>query len=236
MNRGQSNVVGVALLLAITVVSMGALTAAVGVVIGENAERADALRVADGLATAVGGVDRTGRHRDRVAFTDGSLGAGDRDLRILRDGRVVRRVGVGALVYRADDARVAAVAGAVVRDSGGGPVLHHPPPVTVGESVLVVGAVRLGDPATVSGSGGVTAVVETRVTHDRHRLDDARYAVALETATPGPLVAWFRERGAAVTVRSLDADGVDSVVARFDGERTAYLVVHDLHAEVGARG
>lgn len=236
MSRAQSNVVAVALLLAVTVVSMGALTAAVGVVIGENAERADAIRVADGLTAAVAGVERTGRYRDRVAFSAGRLGPDGRDLRVLEDGHVHRRVAVGALVYRSADARVAAVGGAVVRDSGGGPVLHHPPPVTVGEDVLVVGAVRLGDPGTVSGTGGVTAVVATRVTHERQRLGDGRYAVALETTTPGPLAAWFRARGATVTVRSLDDDGVDSVVASFDGEREAYLVVHDLDAEVAARG
>ena len=45
-DRGQSNVVGVALLLAIAVISMGALTAAVGVVVDSTAARADADRVA----------------------------------------------------------------------------------------------------------------------------------------------------------------------------------------------
>lgn len=236
MSRGQSNVVGVALLLAVTVVSMGALTAAVGVVIGENAARADALRVADGMTATVSGAERTGRHRDRIAFTSGRLGPEQRDLRVLADGEVRRRVRVGALVFASEDARVAGVGGAVVRDAGGGPRLHHPPPVTVGEEVLVVGAVRAGADDTVSGTGGVTAVVKTRVTHERHRLGTGRYAVALETATPRPLADWFRERGASVGVRALDDDGVDSVVASFDGRRTAYLVVHDLHAEVTPRG
>lgn len=236
MSRGQANVVGVALLLAVTVVSMGTLTAAIGVVIAENAARADALRVADDMTVAVSAVERTGRHRDRISFTSGRIGPARRDLRVLEKGDVVRRVRVGALVFESGDARVAGVGGAVVRDSGGGPLLHHPPPVTVGERVLVVGAVRVGATGTVSGTGGVTTAVETRVTHERERLGSGRYSVALETATPDPLGDWFRARGATVAVRDRDGDGVASVVAAFDGERTAYLVVHDLHAEVGAGG
>jgi hypothetical protein len=74
------------------------------------------------------------------------------------------------------------------------------------------------------------------VTHDRERLGNGTYAVGIETATPEPLAGWFEERGATVRVRDVDGDGTPSVVARFPGERTAYLVVHDLHAEVGARG
>ena len=48
-DRGQSNVVGVALLLGVAVVSMGALTAAVGVVVESSAGQADAERVATDL-------------------------------------------------------------------------------------------------------------------------------------------------------------------------------------------
>ena len=56
--------------------------------------------------------------------------------------------------------------------------------------------------------------------------------IAVETATPEPLERWFRDRNATVSRRDFDGDGTESVVGRFPGNRTGYLVVHDMHAEV----
>ena len=57
--------------------------------------------------------------------------------------------------------------------------------------------------------------------------------MAVETATPAAWRAALREAGAEVVdVRDTDGDGVPSVVARFPGERTAYLVVHEMRLEV----
>lgn len=232
-DRGQSNVVGVAVLLGVTVVSMGVLTAAIGTAVSENAARADAVRVAEDFDATLSGVERTGRHRGQLAFTEGTLTPVERDLRVLDDEGVVRRVRVGALVFRANDVRVSFLSGAIVRDAGGAPRIVDPPPVTAGREVLLVGAVRLGAERTVSGSGGLTVPIRTRVTHERERLGKGNYRIAVETATPDPLAAHFRREGATVARRDIDGDGTVSVVARFPGRRTAYLVVHDLHSEVG---
>jgi hypothetical protein len=83
----------------------------------------------------------------------------------------------------------------------------------------------------VSGTGATT--LRTNVTHARTDLGRGTFAVAVETATPGPLASWFEARGATARVEDVDGDGVPSVVARFDGERRTYLVVHDLNLEVG---
>jgi hypothetical protein len=72
----------------------------------------------------------------------------------------------------------------------------------------------------------------TTVRHDRTAHGEGHYRVAVETATPGPFERWFTERGATVERRDIDGDGVESVVATFDGRRTAYLVVHHLNTEV----
>jgi hypothetical protein len=237
--RGQSSVVGVALLVGLTVVSLGALTTGVGMIVEEHASRADAARVAADLDAAVTPVETTGRHRERVAFADGSLRTVERDLRVLdaTDGEVVERVRVGGLVFESGDRRVASVSGAVLRGRGEGATLRTPPPVTAstgGGGVLIVGAAPLGtDSVTVSGSGGTTTTLRTNVTHARTDLGRGTFAVAIETATPDPVASWFAEQGARTRVEDIDGDGVPSVVARFEGERRAYLVVHDLDLEVG---
>lgn len=237
--RGQSSVVGVALLVGAAVVSLGVLTAGVGLVVEEHAGRADAARVAADVDAAVDPVETTGRHRGQLSFTEGSLETVERDLRVLNatDGRVLELVRVGGLVFESEGRRVASVSGAVLRGRGEGATLRTPPPVTASAGdggVLVVGAARLGaDAVVLSGNGGTTTTLRTNVTHDRTDLGRGRFAVALETATPAPLASWFAERGARTRIEDVDGDGVPSVVVRFEGERRAYLVVHDLHLEVG---
>ena len=80
--RAQSNVVGVAILIGITMLSLGALTAAVGTVVESNAAAVDADRVAADLDAAVQPVETTGPHAGRVSFTDGELRTVDRTIRV----------------------------------------------------------------------------------------------------------------------------------------------------------
>jgi len=217
--RGQSHVVGVTILLGLTVVSLGTLTAGVGTVVEHNAASADAARVASDLDDALEPVETTGPDRGRVAFTDGRLSTADRQLRVLDRSGVVHAVDVGALIYRAGDRRVAFVAGALVRGAGG---------------ILVVGAPRLNaGHATVDGGGGGTTVrLRTNVSHERVALGTGTYRVAIETDTPDALARAFRDRNRSVARRDFDGDGIGSVVVAFPGERTAYLVVHDMRLEV----
>jgi len=232
--RGQSNVVGVALLLGIAIVSMGVLTAAVGVVVDSSAAQADAERVATDLDSALQPVAATGPQRSQVTFSQGRLHRVDRTLELRADGVVVERIAVDALVYESGDRRVAFLMGAVVRGSRGRGWLETEPPLTVDDDVLIVGAPRLGDDVgSVSGTGGVTATVETDVSHDRRPLGEATFTLALETNTPS---AWERAFGKLGATVSRTPGDPPTVVATFDDERTGYLVVHDLKAEVSPRG
>ncbi len=236
--RAQSNVVGVALLLGLTVMSLGALTAGVGTVVQSNAAGADAARVADGFDSALRPVETTGLRRGEVAFSSGSLRVVERELRV-SNATATRRVQVDALVYESGPRRVTFLAGAVVRGEGDGARLVRGPPVVAsrdgGDGVLVVGAPRLdADSVGVSGQGGVEVSLRTNVTHDRERLGPGEYRVAIETATPAAWRSAFEDAGGTVVAtHDPDGDGVPSVVARFPGERVAYLVVHDMDLEVG---
>lgn len=228
--RGQANVIGVALLLGIAVVSMGALTAAVGTVVDATASEADAERVASDLDTALQPVATTGPRRGTVTFSGGRLAPVDRTLEIRADGDPVERLAVDALVFESGDRRVAFHAGAIVRGEGESGWLATDPPITVGEGVIVIGAARLGDGVgSASGRGGVTASVETDVGHDRRDLGTATFSVAVETAAPGAWERAFREQGATV---EREPGTPPTVVATFEGDRQGYLVVHDLNAEV----
>jgi len=239
-DRAQSNVVGVALLLAVTVIALGALTAGVGTMVTENAETADANRVADGFDAALRPVETTGADRGRVQFVDGQLRTVERDLRVT-DGTATYTVEVDALVYESGDRRVTFLAGAIVRGAGEGARLHRRPPITASRragGVLVVGAPSLNASSVgLSGSGTVTALLRTNVTHERVDLGRSQFRVAVETETPRAWVTAFERLNATVlaTDRDLDGDGVPSVVAEFPGTRRGYLVIHDMRLEVSGR-
>lgn len=233
--RGQSHVVGVTLLLGITVVGLTTLTAGIGAIVQENAATADAERVATDLDAALDPVETTGRHSGDVSFAGGRLRTVERDLRVLDGSGIRRRVAVGGLVFESGDHRVAYVADAIVRGRGEQAWLRDPPPLTTDRAsgVLVVSAAHLNASDTaVGGEGTTTVTLDTRVEHDRTTLGNGTYRVAIETTTPEPFARWFRERGASVSRRDFDGDGVPSVVGRFPGERVGYLVVHDVHLEV----
>jgi len=233
--RAQSSVVGVALLLGATVVALGVLTASVGTLVDGQAARTDADRVAADFEDALRPVETTGHRVGEVRFADGHLSTVERDLQLLVDGRVVRTVEVGGLVYERGDHRVASVAGAVVRERGESERAVVEPPIfgSTENDVLVVGAAKLNASGQTAGGTHASVRLVTNVSHDRTTLPADEYAVAVETESPAAFEQVFAERDATVSRRDVDGDGTPSVVATFTGDRRAYLVVHDMRLEVG---
>jgi hypothetical protein len=235
VSRGQSHVVGIVLLLGITTIALGGLTAVVGSIVDGQTAAADEARVASTLDSDLRPVEQSGPGELRVQFTEGRLATVQRDFRILNDSAVVRSIEAGGLVYTSGSGRVGYAGGAVVRGQPGEAWLVSQPPVTVtrDNSTLVVGAVRLNASGqSVGGSGGVTARLATNVSHRHTHLANDSYRVAIETATPEPFARALRERGLTTTVTDLDGDGVDSVVADVPGQQELELVVHETNLEV----
>lgn len=232
--RGQSNVVGVAILLGVTVLALGTLTASVGTVVEENAASADQTRVAAGLDDAIRPVGTTGRHRGTIAFTEGRFHTADREIRVLNRTGVVANVSASALAFDARDRGVTVLGGAILRRYPTGATMYRRPPITASRDVLVVGVADLNGSVAIGVSGGTTLALRTTVSHDRTALGNGTYRLAVETATPGPWREYFRDIGATLDPpRDFDDDGLSSVVARFPGDRVGYLVVHEVALEVG---
>ena len=232
--RGQSHVVGVVLLLGITTLALGGLTATVGTVVDGQTAAADEARVERAFGTQLRPVEHTGPNEAQVRFSEGRLTTVEREVRITTPTGVVRTVDVGGLVYDSGEGRVAFLAGSVVRGTAGNAWLEHDPPVTVtrDETAVVVGAPRVGAQGQSVAGGGTSVRLRTNVSHERTTLGEAEYGVALETATPAPLARYFRGQNATTRMRDFDGDGVPSVVATYPGDRTLYLVVHDMRLEV----
>lgn len=232
--RAQSNVVGVALLVGLTMLSLGGLTATVGTVVDSNAAVGDVDRVASDLDAAIEPVEATGDHAGQVTFTDGTLRTESRTVRVLRDGDTVVTRGTTSLVYDRGDYGVTAVAGAVVRDHAGSTSIASDPPVSVSSDVVVIGVADVSaDEVSVGGSQPVTLSLVSEVSHERTiESESGEWAFAVETPTPEPWVRALEAQGAAVRIERFDGDDHESVVATFEGNRTGHVVVHEVDVEV----
>lgn len=236
-DRALSSVVGVALLLGVTVVSLGVLTAGIGAVVGDGASSVAADRAATDLESALG-TRRAGVRETELRFADGELRPLDRTVRVFDDGGTVANVDADGLELTTDDRRVAFVDGGVTVGSPGNARLRGGPSVAVGDDAVLLSVTRVdasGVP-TVTASGRATVRLRTEVTHSRTDLgesdDDRRFAV--ETATPGAWERAFADR-TDVTVldrRDDDGDGVPSVAFELPEGRTLRLVTHEVRVEV----
>lgn len=232
-DRSQSEVVGVALLLGLAVVGMGVLTLTVGVTLEENAAAADASRVAADLEEGIDPVATTGTRRSSLSFSDGTLRTTDRTMRLLNGDDVASTWEVGAIVYETEGHRVVSAGGAVVESRGEYARVRDEPPMTVSPGVFLLTVVDIDpvNPVSYGGTSTSTLTLETTVSHERTDLGVGDYAVAVETAHPDAWIRAFERQGASTTVESFDSDDERSVVARFDGEHTGYVVVHDVELE-----
>ncbi|MFC3478322.1 DUF7289 family protein [Halobacterium litoreum] len=231
-DRGQSNVVGVALLLGVTVVALAALTASVGTVVDQHAAASDSRRVAADLDSAIDAIETTGVHREDVSFTRGHLDVVPRQVRVLDSGGVVAEVDANALRFTSGDRGATYLAGSVMAHGSGWSRTRSRLPIAADPDVLVVSVPALRGDVGVSANGGATYTLRTNVTHHRRALGDAGYRVAVETEHVDALRRQFEETGATVSIRDIDGDGVPSVVAEYSGVRTAYLVVHETEVAV----
>jgi hypothetical protein len=239
VDRGQSAVVGVALLLGTTVVGIGLLVAAGGAVVEEGAATAQTVRAADSLDDALDPSVRTGERRSSVRVTGGRLRVVNRTVRLLNDTGAVWVAHAGGVVFETESGdasrRVAAVAGGVTTGRGDASTMDAPPSVAPATGTLYVGVpvVESTGADAVSAAGtSLSVTLRTNTSHERRRLPAGQYRVAVETAAPAAWERHFAERGATTERRDFDGDGVPSVVASFEGTRTVRLVVHETRLEV----
>jgi len=230
--RGQSNVLGAAILRGVTVVALGALTASVGTVVDQHAAASDSKRVAADLDDAIDAIETTGVDREDVSFTRGRLDVVPRQVRVLDSGGVVAEVDANALRFASGNRGATYLAGSVMIHGSGWSKTRSRLPVAADPDVLVVSVPALRGDVSLAANGGATYTLRTNVTHHRRSLGDAGYRVAVETERVDAVRRQFEATNATVSTRDIDGDGVPSVVAEYAGVRTAYLVVHETEVSV----
>lgn len=232
--RGQTAVVGVAVLLALTVLAVGGLTATAGSIVDDGATTAAATRVGADLATALGPTPED--PETTIELTDGTIRVVNRSVWLLRGDEVVWAGHAGAIVYTDGDHRITGIAGGVVRSDGADSRMIAPSRIAPADGSLYVGVPVLnatGADGIATGDRRLAVTLRTDVETARDTLPADEYRVAVETRDPAAWERHFADRGATTERRDIDGDGVQSVVASFDGPRTVHLVVHDVRLDVG---
>ncbi len=232
--RGQTAVVGVALLLALTVLAIGGLTATAGSIVDDGATTAATTRVGADLATALG--PAPGNSKTTLELTDGTIRVVNRSVWLLTGDDVVWAAHAGAVVYADGDQRVTGFAGAVVRSDDRGSRMVAPSRITPARESLYVGVPTLnatGADGIATGDRRLAVTLRTDAETARDTLPAGDYRVAVETRDPEAWERHLSDRGAATERRDIDGDGVPSVVASFDSHKTVRLVVHDIRLDVG---
>lgn len=233
-DRGQTAVVGVAILLGITVLAVAGLSATAGSIVEEGAASAAATRVADDLETALG--PTPGPRETTVELGAGSLRVVNRSVWILDGDGVVWAGHAGAVVYADGGHRVTGFAGAVVRRDDRGSRLVAPSRLAAANGTLYLGVPVLnasGADGVATGGHRLDLTLRTDARAERVDLPRGEYRVAFETESPAVWERHLRERGATTTRRDVDGDGTPSVVAAFPDRRTVHLVVRDVRLRVG---
>lgn len=222
-----------ALLLAITAISLGALTATVGVLVEGNAAAATGDAVGEGLTTVVA-PGPAGVRRTTVPLGDGTLTTANRTIRIENETAELVRLNGSAVRWSGSSRGVVATGGAVASLRPGGARLVHEPVVAVDDRTVLLGLTAIrGDPVAIDGgraSSRVTLAANASVA--RRRFPTGNYSLAVETAAPAAWERVLTERNATVDRTDPDGDGVVTVVGRFPAERRLDLAVRTVRLEV----
>ncbi|WP_280536781.1 hypothetical protein, partial [Halopenitus sp. POP-27] len=138
-DRAQSTVIGVTLLIAMTVTSLGLITAGTGVVVQEHAGTIGVEAATDDLTAAIDGTGHDGRMTASVRLSGGRLDTIERTVRV-HDGDEWRSLEADGLRYvgSGGDQRVVSAAGLVIREYGDGAIAVRDPALLIGEDALVV--------------------------------------------------------------------------------------------------
>jgi hypothetical protein len=234
--RGQSAIIGVALLLGLTIVSVGVLTAGTGILVDEAAKGADAKRVADRMATAYNPSTLEGSATLSLALTGGQVSTAERRITVRRFGDVVAAFDTNVLQFEEGNHQVTVIGQAIVRGQAGrARFVRTPRLVTLfgsdGDRTLSISIVALAGRIDQTVTNQEPLRLHLNGSHDRRNPGAGRYTISIETATPGIWQDYLTDIARSVRIVGDDSSGTKLVVAELGRVSRARLIVHRVEVE-----
>ena len=230
-DRGVEGIIGVAVLLVVTVLAVGALTTVMGSMVTAGVAHAEVATVGGTLTMVTAAADDPTMRT--MVVRSGTLSTDTLSLEISGGGITVLEE-VEALRYRSDDHRVSSEFGMQIHTIDGEPVTVSGQRIRRAEDRLLVGvpSVRLREVDTVTATGqAVRLGLLPRVDVDHRRLPPARYRLHLETAHPSVWEHVLEGVGAQVH-SGADVGGIVRVSARFEEPVAIEILTETIELEV----
>lgn len=231
--RGQSAIIGVALLLGLTIVSVGVLTAGSGILVDEAAQGADAQRVADRLVTAYNPTTLEGTTTLSLAPTGGQFTTAERRITLRRFGEVVATFETKALRFDRGGHHVIVLGQAIIRGQADrARFVREPGLVTVfgaeGERTLSVSVIALTGQVDQTMTQQQRLRLPLRGSHERRDPGAGGYTISIESATPELWEEYLAD--IALSVRIVGDDGSETklVIAELGRVSRARLIIHQV--------
>jgi flagellin-like protein len=240
--RGQTEVVGTVLLLAVTVIGVGAVVTAAGGALDSAQDRAAVQRAEQSMSlfdarSALVALGRTDSHSVSLARSGGGADRVDDDagrMVVIREDADGAQIGdpvvnttLGAVVYEHGDTEVAYQGGGVWRSTGAGAEMVSPPEFNYRGATLTLPLIRVTGGADAAAGGPTALVTRNEAASNRsvfpgegrtNPLQDGTVTVAVESDYVRGWASFFRSRTSGNVTVFPDRDRVElELVARGGG-------------------
>lgn len=224
-NGGQSNVVGIILLLGITVISISMLTAGIGAVIEEASS---SVRTLDTEASVVdlrddiyygqqGHYSLTSNNR-YLAIETFNISIVSGSTEVLSDSRSV-------IIHRQNKIEISVTASSVIRTSPTASQFIARPSWFTSNDDIIIQFTKLSDSVPASDKILSSDTINFRKESEKVRLDADTYTLHFETSAPMLWKSYFREYDLTATA------GADNSVTVEFPRAPIYIIIHTINVE-----
>lgn len=246
--RGQTNAAGLALLILLVVLALGALTAGIGSVIHTGATTVETERVADELGEALNPVSGTSGNMT-VEVGTGTVTTEQRSIRLVdkestgfdpgnQTVEIIDQQPATAVQYSINDRRATVFGSGVFLTDQDDSDLYQRPHLIVDddpEGILIIGIPHIeADQTVLAGPDKTTLNMQTAVDYNRQKVDHQQFYLGIETQHPQAWEQYLKELDATVVTTSahFDDDQHESVIVTFNGSRTVEIIDYTIDLEV----
>lgn len=224
-NGGQSNVVGIILLLGITVISISMLTAGIGAVIQEASSSVRTLDTETSVVELRDDIYYGQQGHYTLTSSNRYLTIETFNISIVSGTTEVFGDSRSVIIYRQNKIEFSVTASAVIRTSPTASQFIARPLWFMSNDDIIIQFTKLSDSVPTSEKILSSDTINFRKESEKVRLDADTYTIHFETSAPMLWKSYFREYDLTATV------GADKSVSVEFSQAPIYIIIHTINVE-----